>query len=120
MHLPALSIEPAVIGQRLVWEVERCISALHRIEASVAPLITRTEGDVAGHALQDIDLVGQSLADIARCLEDLCPHLAGLAPVDARLIVSRLQLDDLARRMAGLTAPLAQAGDAPAERIELF
>lgn len=118
MH--ALAVAPADIGQRLVREVELCIAALHRIEVSVAPLITQAEGDVAGHALQDIDLVGQSLADIARCLEDLCPHLAAIAPIDARQVVSRLRLDDLARRLTGPAGPTARANDRPADRIELF
>lgn len=120
LHLHGLAVAPADVGLRLVAEVELCIAALHRIEVSVAPLITQTEGDIAGHALQDIDLVGQSLADIARCLEDLCPHLASLPPIDAREVVSRLRLDDLARRLAGPAAPMARAGDRPADRIELF
>ena len=120
VHLHSLAVAPLDVGRRLVAEVELCIGALHRIEASVAPLIAGTGADLAGHALQDIDLVAQSLADIARCLEDLCDQLASLPPVEARRVLSRLRLDDLARRLAGQTAPGTRQDDRPADRIELF
>lgn len=120
LHLHALTVTPVDIAQRLVAEVESCIGALHRIETSVAPLIAGTQTDLAGHALQDFDLVGQSLGDIARCLEDLCHQLAPLPPVEARQVLSRLRLDDLARRLVGLPPPGTGHLDRPADRIELF
>ena len=116
----ALAVAPVDIGRRLVEEVEICIGALHRIEASVIPLIMQTGADNAGHALQDIDLVGQSLADIARCLEDLSGHLVALPPIEVRHVLSRLHLDDLARRLAGLTSPGVRPDTQLANRVELF
>lgn|GEM_PF-2132842 len=120
VHLHSLAVAPVDVGRRLVTELELCIGALHRIEASVAPLIAGTQTDLAGHALQDIDLVAQSLADIARCLADLCGQLASLPPVEARRLLSRLRLDDLARRLAGQTAPGTRQDERPNDRIELF
>ena len=120
VHFHNLAVAPVDVGRRLVAEVELCIGALHRIETSVAPLIAGAGADLAGHALQDIDLVAQSLADIARCLEDLCDQLASLPPVEARRVLSRLRLDDLARRLAGQPPPGTRQCDRPADRIELF
>lgn len=120
VHLHSLAVAPVDVGRRLVTELELCIGALHRIEASVAPLIAGTQTYLAGHALQDIDLVAQSLADIARCLEDMCDQLASLPIVEARRLLSRLRLDDLARRLAGQTAPGTRQDNQPKDRIELF
>ena len=116
----SLAVAPVDVGRRLVTEVESCIGALHRIEASVVPLITQTGADIVGHALQDIDLVGQSLTDIARCLEDLCDQMVPLAPVEARQVLSRLRLDDVARRLAGLTPACVRHASRVGDRIELF
>lgn len=109
-------VAAATIARRLVAEVERAEEALLRVEDSIAPLITQDSPAVASHALQDIDLVVQSLADIARCLDGLSRHLPPLVVVDAQTLLAPLRLDDVVRRLSGKpVVPLP-----PDARIALF
>ncbi|MDT8856018.1 hypothetical protein RNZ50_13550 [Paracoccaceae bacterium Fryx2] len=101
---------------RAALEVQRCEVMLRRIETAVAPMIAAERREGCSHALQDIDLLGQSLADIATCLTGVAGQLPPGASVDARSLLAPLRLDDLCQRLGGLMAVDLR----PEERIALF
>jgi len=106
----------SVLTRRLAAEVERAEWALRRVERSIAPLIAEDRAGLASHAVQDIDLVLQSLADIARCLDGLSGQLSPLAVLDGQALLAPLRLDDIAKRLAGQLLVALH----PDERIALF
>lgn len=101
---------------RLSIEVQRCEVILRGIETAVAPLIAAPGRQGGSHALQDIDLLGQSLADLATCLSGLSTQVNEDAAVDTHLLLAPLRLDDLHRRLGGRCAPALS----PEERVALF
>jgi len=106
----------ATLLRRLAVEVARGEAALLGIEGSVLPIIA---GDGAGRVhpmLQHLDLVMQSLCDIARVLDGLAAQMPGDLPLDAAALLDPLRLHDLALRLAGqqVTAPH------PDDRISVF
>ena len=102
--------------QRAAVEVQRCEVILRGIETAVAPMIARQRGSGGSPALQDIDLLGQSLADIATCLAGLAGQPGADAEIDARSLLAPLRLDDLYQRLGGRVA----VGLRPEDRIALF
>ena len=104
---------PDLVLGRLAAEVESCHGLLLRLEAVLVPTAL-PEGE--GRALQDIDLLGQSLDDIARCLHRLAGALPEAPEIDLCAVLAGLHLDDLARRLGGQTTePVGTAA-----RIALF
>ena len=101
---------------RTAVEVQRCEVILRGIEAAVAPMIAAHHGQSSSHALQDIDLLGQSLADLATCLTGLAAQLGDQAEVDTHRLLAPLRLDDLYLRLGGREAVDLR----PEERIALF
>lgn len=101
---------------RMAVEVQRCEVILRGIETAVAPMIAAPGGPSNSHALQDIDLLGQSLADLAICLTGIAAQLDGGVEVDVHRLLDPLRLDDLHRRLGGRAA----VDLSPAERIALF
>lgn len=101
---------------RAAVEVQRCEVILRRVETAVAPMIVASCGQTSSHALQDIDLLGQSLADLATCLSGLAAQLGSGAEVDLRRLLAPLRLDDLYQRLGGQVV----LDLSPADRIALF
>ena len=115
------TLNPAVLLQRIAAELSRCQSLLDRIEHSVQVIMTAPSPGMILSArrseLQDIDLLGQSLGDLALCLRCAAasPPLETAADLDAGFVLSELRLQDLRHRLVG------RQGVAPeVERIELF
>ena len=110
MTIPDAQVLPAP-GQRLVRladEVSACVQLLAAIEAEVALMIPAAPVRAASslHPLQKIDLLAQTLADLAICLSGLgkgtFPH--PLAADWAEAALSALRLEDLRGRLAGHAA----------------
>lgn len=92
---------PDAILQRMVAELAKCQTMLHGVETVVGPLVAARVTSASSHALQDIDRLGQTLADLATCLGVLAANLDGSSEIDARQILQAMRLDDLAQRLAG-------------------
>lgn len=112
---PELHAADAVL-HRIAYEVQHCEVILRGIETAVAEMIANRRAESGSHALQDIDLLGQSLADIATCLTGMADQLGSTPPVDARRLLAPLRLDDLYQRLGGKVAMELR----PEERIALF
>lgn len=67
-------------------------------------------------AVQDIDRLGQTLADLETCLGLLAGEVDGTAAIDTRPLLQAMRLDDLARRLGGLPVRPVRADT----RIALF
>ncbi len=102
--------------ERLSVEVQRCEVILRGIETAVAPIIAHPGSPRGSHALQDIDLLGQSLADLATCLSGLARQVGQDATVDTHVLLAPLRLDALHRRIGGCRAIELS----PDERVALF
>ena len=123
MTLPdnSAALPPALLLLRIAAELAHCQSLLDRIEHSVQVIIAAPSPGLLLSArrseLQDIDLLGQCLGDLALCLRSAAasPPLGSAADLDAGFVLGELRLQDLRHRLVG------RQGVAPgAERIELF
>lgn len=101
---------------RIAVEVQRCEVILRSIETGVATMIAASGVQGTSHALQDIDLLGQSLADLATCLSGLAVQVGDSVSVDTHRLLAPLRLDDLHRRIGGRQAMELS----PEERVALF
>lgn len=115
------ALPPALLLQRIAAELARCQSLLDRIEHSVQVIMSAPSPGLLLSArrseLQDIDLLGQSLGDLALCLRSAAasPPLRAAADLDAGFVLGELRLQDLRHRLVG------RQGAAPeVERVELF
>lgn len=115
------TLPPALLLHRIAAELARCQRLLDRIELAVqvimaAPppgqMLSARQGE-----LQDIDLLGQSLGDLALCLRAAAasPPLGAAVDLDAGFVLNGLQLSDLRHRLAG-RPPAPPEG----ARIEFF
>ena len=115
------ALPPTLLLQRIAAELARCQSLLDRIELSVQVIIAAPSPDLLISArrseLQDIDLLGQSLGDLAVCLRSVAasPTLHAAADLDAGLVLGDLRLQDLRQRLVGRPDNVPEAA-----RIELF
>ncbi|OYW58570.1 MAG: hypothetical protein B7Z10_03560 [Rhodobacterales bacterium 32-66-7] len=103
----------AQLLRRAATVLSGCEAAVVRIEDLVMTLIesrTETGANTAGEtgstgpdllALQEIDLVRQSLADIAVCLTRLADSQARNEPVDLPALLAPLHLAGLKTRLMG-------------------
>ena len=113
------TIPAATLLDRLTGELHRCTQLLAGIEGVVMPMIR--SGTVSGgsvpHAMQDIDLLGQCLDDIAACLAAVAssPALAQAAPLRADLL-GILRLADMRFRLEGSVT----VDTTPGHAVELF
>lgn len=114
-------LPPALLLHRIATELARCQSLLGRIEHSVQVIMAAPSPGMILSAsrseLQDIDLLGQSLGDLAMCLRSAAATapLSTADDLDAGVVLGELRLQDLRHRLVGVQ------GAAPAvERIELF
>lgn len=101
---------------RTAVEVRRCEAILRGIETAVAPMLDTPQARQSRRALQDIDLLGQSLADLATCLAGLAGQLGNRIDIDMPDLLAPLRLDDLHRRLGGRDA----IDPSPEARIALF
>ena len=109
-HPPVLDPPtPGPLLARLADEVAACARLLTAIEAEVALLIPASpvQNRNALDALQKIDLLAQTLGDLALCLDGLAraalppPATAGWAAA----ALGPLRLGDVRLRLAGLPVP---------------
>lgn len=112
---PASHLAPGTLLLRLSDEVSGCALLLAAIEAEVALLVAAkpARDRRSLDALQKIDLLAQTLGDLAACLAGL-GQAAFPAPGQgnwAENALGLLRLDDLRKRLAGLPAPRADTSD---------
>lgn len=107
---------PDAILHRIAAELQQGLTMLHAVEAAVAPMVHSAPDTGSIHALQEIDRLGQTLADLANCLAMLAADLHGAPAIDARGLLSGMRLDDLAQRLGGRTVTAA----AENARVALF
>jgi hypothetical protein len=118
-RLPALR-GPETLLLRVSEELAGCVCLLSTIETEVAVLLAASprSSPASVAALQQIDLLAQTLADLALCLDGLgrSPLPAPGRPDWAEAALHPLRLEDLRARLAGLAAAPAPAGAA----VDLF
>ena len=107
---------PGLLLIRLSEEMGTCARLLTAIESEVAVMIQTTpvRNRPAPEALQKIDLLAQTLAELSICLAGLgkAPIPVPASPDWAEPALAALRLDDLRRRLAGQGAPQDPARDA--------
>jgi hypothetical protein len=105
---------------RSAKELDGCARLMRNIEMRILPLIvkakSKTEDGAANNALQDIDLLVQTLEDIAVFMTLLSSSEGAEAQLQAQYSLSRMRLFDLRQRIAGAEV----AASANVNRISLF
>lgn len=115
------ALPPALLLHRIAAELARCQTLLDRIEHSVQIIMSApSPGQILTarrSELQDFDLLGQCLGDLALCLRSAAasPTLGAAADLDIAFVLGELRLDDLRHRLVGRQGTVAEV-----ERIELF
>lgn len=118
---PAGHITASLLLSRVEAELGGCRVILARIEAAVETLLQ--SGNIALDdplhvvEMQNIDLLDQTIADLAICLQDIAaaPPIGTAQPLRVAHITRRMRLAGLRDRLGGRTTP-AERGDA----VELF
>ena len=118
---PPGHITAALLLRRIEAELGGCRSILARIEAAVETLVK--SGNIAQDdplhlaEMQNIDLLDQTLADLAICLRDIAsaPPIGTVQPLRMAHITRRMRLAELRDRLGGRETS-TERGDA----IELF
>ena len=107
---------PGLLLQRLSEEMGTCARLLTAIESEVAVMIQTAplRSRPAPEALQKIDLLAQTLAELSICLAGLgkTPFPVPASADWAEPALAALRLDDLRRRLTGQGAPQDPARDA--------
>ena len=105
---------------RSATELAGCVRIMRDIEARLLPVVvhaaSQDEGAVANSALQDIDLLVQTLEDLELLMSGLAGTDGAEALLQAQFPLSRMRLFDLRQRIAGATSAESTA----VERISLF
>jgi hypothetical protein len=100
-------LHPTFLLDRVACELQHCSSILSRVENSVHDLLQHNSGADGSlpwqRNLQDIDLLAQHLADLARCLlaASVDQSLQSAAEMNAHRVLGSLHLDDLRQRLCG-------------------
>lgn len=105
---------PGLLLQRSAEELLNCVASLSRIELAISPLVSQVTALADHLALQEIDLLGQSLTDISTCLSAIAHSLQRADPIDGHAILAPLRLNDLRNRLGGLAATVGHSLDADA------
>ena len=106
-HLVAPPLLPAALLAQVAEELLRCRKILSRIEHSVHAVIESHPASAETRAwhrnLQDIDLLEQNLADLARCLLATATQsaLQGETALSPAEVLGDLTLHDLRQRLRG-------------------
>ena len=132
MQQPSL-IATAPLVQRIAAELLQCRAILSRIEHSVHAALEATPPQVPALSwqknMQEIDLLEQTLGDLALCLSALAAEPALRDAPDLRYahVLGRLRLEGLRHRLHGRPAraepadqPTDQHTDQPTDQIEIF
>jgi hypothetical protein len=112
------TLAPAAVVRRVAAELDGCRHLLARIEAAfhaMQPDAPPLQGQPLNQ-VQDIDLLGQILADLTHVLV-ICsdePSVRAARRFENAEALSVLRLNDLRLRLAGTP------GTAPIERVEFF
>lgn len=120
-HLVAPPLVPGALLAQVAEELMRCRAILSRIEHSVHAMIDSHPASAETRHwhrnLQDIDLLEQNLADLARCLGATAaePALQDARPLSPVQVLGDLTLHDLRQRLRG-HVPAVETGGA----IEFF
>jgi hypothetical protein len=99
---------------RAAGEVALCRLLIARIEDELAPLIAT--GVIEGRAPQAIDLLDQTLGDLATLFAGLARALPEGTTLTFGPVLALLRLDDVRRRMSGD----AGRADRPEDTVALF
>lgn len=103
---------PHQLLQRCVAELRLCNQILARVEDGVLPFISSPMAAELGVGLQDIDLLRQSIEDIAQFIDGLSHAMAGPDWVDPEEILRTIKLQSMRVRLGG--------GDTPVRSSENF
>ncbi|NKB16847.1 MAG: hypothetical protein HC774_08345 [Sphingomonadales bacterium] len=105
---------------RSATELEGCVATLRDIESRLLPVVVHAvshdESGTINQALQDIDLLVQTLEDMAVLMAGLATTDGARGQLQAHATLSKMQLFDLRQRIAGATT----ASINPADRVSFF
>lgn len=101
IHLADDATSSSVLLRRMAKVLFNCVDAVERIECLIAPLTLVGSSKDHRLSLQEIDLLRQTLADIATGMTRLSDYQDENRPVDAEKILFALQLNDLKRQLMG-------------------
>lgn len=97
---------------RCVAELDRCTEVLAHLEDSLIPIISGPMSAQTRVGLQDLDLLRQSIEDIAHFMGGLAHAMGGPDQIDTEMILRTVKLQSMRVRLGG--------GEAPARPTENF
>ncbi len=103
---------PEDLLHRCAAELRLCNEILTRVEDGVIPIITSPISAQLRIGLQDMDLLRQSIEDLAQFMGGLAQAIAGSDRIDQDDILRAVKLQSMRTRLGG--------GDAPVRAIDSF
>jgi hypothetical protein len=91
---------------RCVAELRLCNDILSRVEDGVIPIISSPISAELRIGLQDMDLLRQSIEDLAQYIAGIADSMGGTQQVDTYDILRAIKLQSLRTRLGGGTAPV--------------
>ena len=109
------ALQPAPLLDRIAAELLQCRAILSRIEHSGHDILDTGPATATSRSwqknMQDMDLLGQNLSDLACCLHAAAaePAVRKACDLSAPRVLGHLRLDDLRQRLRGKAAAPGQA-----------
>ncbi|EEW24194.1 hypothetical protein [Rhodobacter ferrooxidans] len=106
----SVTLAPSLLMQRVAAELSHCQAILRRVEHAVHETVlapgANTTGPVWQKNMQDLDLLDQSLGDLALCLNSAAQGAAlhNTVPLNAIEVLGALRLEHLRHRLKGTSA----------------
>jgi hypothetical protein len=91
----------SILMRRMAKVLCTCVDAVERIECLIAPLSRAGSNRDHRLSMQEIDLLRQTLADIATALNRLSDYQDDDRPVDPENVLFSLHLNDLKSHLMG-------------------
>lgn len=108
----AIQVTPEQLLHRCVTELRLCNDILTRVEDGVIPIISSPISAQLRIGLQDMDLLRQSIEDLAQYIGGLATAMADPDRIDPDEILGVIKLQSMRLRLGG--------GDAPVRSSESF
>lgn len=99
-------VTPEQLLHRCAAELRLCNDILTRVEDGVIPIISSPISAELRIGLQDMDLLRQSIEDLAECIGGLAKAMAEPTQIDQDEILRAIKLQSMRLRLGGGDAPL--------------
>ena len=99
---------------RIVAEIDAAAETAADLQSALSPLLAQSGTALASQRIQGLDLLEQTLRDLAAVLGDMASVPAASHPLEGERALARCKLAAVARRLSG------DASEAPLDELELF